>query len=230
MSVSTTGRGLVGKVCRKARAESTPAQSDCCRRRHHVMWLECSSHILCPWVQHHAQGSNPAWPRGSEKTLLIRPARHGTSHPAHTQRLQEAEPKLLVNSLVLGAEADVCAIHVPVRSCQAVGWGDTVLYSCHSKKCIAHVHKEQGQGTARVAARLEMQNPHQHLSVLLCSVCSSFFLSSFSVKISHTAASGSGQKTCKPHNWEQSGDPGSLCFSHHPGISQISEACRKAWG
>ena len=95
VNISTTGRGLVGKVCGKARAEAIAVQSNRCRGRYHIVWLECSRHLLCPWVQYHAQAATQHSPGRVRKDFSL--GQQGTSHPAHTQRLQEAESKLLVN-------------------------------------------------------------------------------------------------------------------------------------
>lgn len=95
-SILTTGRSSIAKIRRKARAETIPVQSDCCREMYHIVWLKCSGHLQYSRVQDCNWAATQHNPKGG-KGLLTRPPRHFTSHPACTQSLQETELKLLVN-------------------------------------------------------------------------------------------------------------------------------------
>lgn len=156
------------------------------------MWMEGSSRILCSWVQHHARGSNPAWPRGSEKTLFIRPARHCTSHPAHIQRSQEAEPKLLVN----WEQKQMFLQFMSQSGFTKLQHGETLCCTAGIQRSVQSMYVKSMD-----KAQQGLQQVYKCKTLTSIAPCSSevfaqlFFLSNSSVKISHAAATGRGQAT-----------------------------------
>lgn len=92
VNVSTTGRGPVGIL----RTKAIPVQSNRCMGRYHIVWPECSGHLLCPWVRYRAPAATQ--PSGMRKDFSF--GQRGTLlliQPTPGLPLQEEESKLLVN-------------------------------------------------------------------------------------------------------------------------------------
>lgn len=166
---------------------------------------------------------HPSTAKGSVKGHFIRPARHFTSHPAYIQTLQEADSKLEANW-----EQRHFHMQFTVLSCFVKPWeGETLCCTVSIQRSLWLAYKKSKAKAWWGLHRDYKQKTLNNIAVL-CSVGAAVLVYISSAKLSHTAASGGRQETCKPHNCEEADLPGSLCFCF-VAVSWILESDSKAW-